>query len=108
MGIPNLYTLLRPYAHPMVFPTSESTTAESTAAPEYPAEVQPHLYIDGPALAYHIYNTSLAENYYDNLGRVRRNPFDAVIEYDQFVGGIGQFLEKLEGVGFSMCVKYSI
>ena len=94
MGIPNLYTLLRPYAHPINFPTSESTAA-----------IQPHpenLYIDGPALAYHIYNTSLAENYYDNLGRVRRNPFDAVVEYDQFVGGIGRFLQKLEEVGFSM------
>lgn len=103
MGIPNLYTLLRPYAHPIIFPISESA--------EYPVQTQPHqqnLYIDGPALAYHIYNTSLAENYYDNLGRVRRNPFDAVVEYDQFVSGIGRFLENLEDVGFSMWVEPSI
>jgi len=36
------------------------------------------------------------------LGRVRRNPFDAVVEYDEFVEEVGGFLGRLEEVGFAM------
>lgn len=92
MGIPNLYSLLRPYAQPVTFPppTSPDTDKEM------------HLYIDGPALAHHVYHSALNENYYDTLGRVRRNPFDAVVDYDEFVKEVGSFLGRLEEVGFFM------
>ncbi|KAF8446898.1 XPG domain containing-domain-containing protein [Terfezia claveryi] len=89
MGIPGLYSLLRPYAQPFTFPTPTPESEQST-----------HLYIDGPALAYHVYHTSLNANYYDSLGRVRRNPFEAVVEYDEFVEDVGAFLGRLEEVGF--------
>ncbi|KAF8427723.1 XPG domain containing-domain-containing protein [Tirmania nivea] len=89
MGIPGLYSLLRPYAQPFIFPSPTPGSKQLT-----------HLYIDGPALAYHVYHVSLNANYYDSLGRVRRNPFDAVVEYDEFVAEVGAFLERLEDVGF--------
>ncbi|KAF8473196.1 XPG domain containing-domain-containing protein [Kalaharituber pfeilii] len=100
MGIPNLYTLLRPYAQPFIFPPP-STDRDS---PEL--AVSKNVYIDGPALAYHVYNTSLSENYYDKKGRVRKNPFDAVVEYDDYVRSVSEFLERLEGCGLKVQAIY--
>ncbi|KAI5795320.1 hypothetical protein DFH27DRAFT_612544 [Peziza echinospora] len=112
MGIPNLYSTLRPYSKPITFSkplfdvasTRDEDPSPTGKNPLYPGDR--NLYIDGPALAHHIYYMSLSDNYYDSLGRVRRNPFDAVVEYEDFVREVIGFLEKLERCGFIIRAIY--
>ncbi|KFY27296.1 hypothetical protein V493_03588 [Pseudogymnoascus sp. VKM F-4281 (FW-2241)] len=74
MGIPHLITHLRPY--------SESTNFNGQ-----------DVIIDGPAFAYHIFHTCLAEV------PEARNPFEAFPSYKKIGDAAIRWLEELEGFG---------
>ncbi|KAH8145019.1 uncharacterized protein LAJ45_10929 [Morchella importuna] len=77
MGIPHLYTHLRPYAHPETFP------------PSPPAPPTP-LFIDGPGLAHHVYQLALC-----STPQASGNPWDAALSYSTFQTALIRYLDEL-------------
>ncbi|KAI5845577.1 XPG domain containing-domain-containing protein [Morchella snyderi] len=75
MGIPHLYTHLRPYARPETFP--------------HPAPVP--LFIDGPGLAHHVYQLALSSTPL----AASANPWDAALGYCVFQAALVRYLDEL-------------
>ncbi|KAH0606052.1 uncharacterized protein H6S33_004509 [Morchella sextelata] len=76
MGIPHLYTHLRPYARPEAFP------------PTPPAPTP--LFIDGPGLAHHVYQLALS-----STPPASGNPWDAALSYARFQDALIRYLDEL-------------
>ncbi|KAL7271322.1 hypothetical protein RUND412_005930 [Rhizina undulata] len=86
MGVPHLYTHLRPYARPEHY----ANTSDKTPIP---------LYIDGPGLAYHVYNLVLCST---PLAGGGKNPWECAIEYTDFSAAVLKYLRRLEECGFDI------
>lgn len=84
MGIPHLYTHLRPYAHPETFP------------PSPPAPPTP-LFIDGPGLAHHVYQLALC-----STPQASGNPWDAALSYSTFQTALIRYLDELSAAQLHM------
>lgn len=83
MGIPHLYTHLRPYARSESFPQ-----ADGRATP---------LYIDGPGLAHHVYRLALC-----STRLASSNPWESALSYRDFQAAVVLYLDLLEVASFSM------